>query len=496
MLRLGLAGVLTVLVSGTTAQSVLVLQPDPGVGIDASLGYHDNYGTSGNNYGTDMYLKAYAIPGAIGGVNANRGLLKFDLSQLPTGAIIQGATLDLYATGTINALLPGHFGDNMAWLRRVTSPWSEGTVTWDTAPMTTTQDQVQVPESVSPIQDYSLDVTAMITVMASDPVLNQGMLLALDLEDPMDQSGLLFYSSDWTQPSKRPKLSITYVIDECSAAGPEIAYDASLGYHTGYGTDQNNYGADLYLKAFALEGSMGGINANRALLKFDLGNIPSGAVIDSSILVLNAVGYVNALLPGHFGPNEAQILRVVQPWSEGMVTWANAPATTNLSMVSVGASSFSMEDYRIDVTGLTIDMVNDLPNSHGFLLRLVTEDPGTPAAVVFHSSDSPDATEWPRLCVWWHEGSFEAVTELVNDGALSTLLAYPGCWISVLPAVGQSGRCAFQAYDLNSRIVASGSIYRDGAGVGRVLVPDLGSGTYFLRLQGSDSIRTIRLIVP
>src|SRR3989338_2966958 len=60
--------------SSTTIYSQqLVLQPDANAGIDASLGYHDNFNTDFNNYGTDTYFKAFCIPGASGGRNSNRG---------------------------------------------------------------------------------------------------------------------------------------------------------------------------------------------------------------------------------------------------------------------------------------------------------------------------------------------------------------------------------------------------------------------------------------
>ena len=486
--------ILGLLVSVSHGQGTLILQPDPAAGVDASLGYHDNYGTSGNNYGTDLYLKAYAIPRALGGVNSNRGVIQFDLSQLPTGATIQSAVLELYATGQINSLLPGHFGNNECWLRRITAPWGESTITWDNQPATTAQDQVLLTQSTSPTQDYSIDVTSMVSVMAADPALDHGMLLMLDVEDPNDQSGLLFYSSDWSTPALRPKLTITYENGGCSAPGAEISFDASLGFHTGYGTDQNNYGSDEHLKAYAIPGALGGVNANRGVLKFDMGNIPGNAIVVNAELRLFATGYINSLLPGHFGNNLSELHRIISPWSEMSVTWATAPSTSSTNITSIPQSSSSTQDYVVDVTDLVIDMLADPNNSFGFLMRMAVEDPNDAAALTFCSSDALDPAKWPVLCVEWHGGSGEAVAEVVNAGQIAFMRfdQEDGDLTVQLPE-HVSGSVTATIFDASGRLVLDRTIRTGMSDSFSIRVPTFPSGVYVVRISCNEQVWTSRV---
>ncbi len=188
----------------------LCQQPNANVGIDASLGYHDNFGTDFNNYGTDTYLKAFCIPGAMGGRNSNRGMLYFDLSAIPPGATIISAELKLYATGYINNLLPGHFGNNLSYIEQVSAPWTESTVTWNNQPATTQTNRATLPISGNASQDYTVNVTAMTQTLINNQAANYGFMLRLDTEDPNNQAALLFYSSDHNDASKHPQLCVIW----------------------------------------------------------------------------------------------------------------------------------------------------------------------------------------------------------------------------------------------------------------------------------------------
>jgi hypothetical protein len=188
----------------------LCQQPNANIGIDASLGYHDNFGTDNNNYGTDIYLKAFCIPGAMGGRNTNRGLLYFDLSAIPPGSTIISAELKLYATGYINNLLPGHFGNNLSYIEQVTAPWTESTITWNTQPTTTQTNRATLPVSGNASQDYTVNVTAMTQVLINNQAANYGFMFRLDTEDPNNQAALLFFSSDYNDVSKHPQLCVIW----------------------------------------------------------------------------------------------------------------------------------------------------------------------------------------------------------------------------------------------------------------------------------------------
>lgn len=195
--------------SYTFAQDTIILcqQPGPTEGKDASLGYHDGYGTDNNNYGTDYLFKAFSVDGS-GSLNENRGLIQFDLSIIPKGTTIISAELSLYASGYVNSALQGHSGDNAAVLSRITSPWSESSVTWNTAPATTSENQVITAPSLSSDQDYIMDVKNIIQDMINDPLNSYGFHWMLQNETP--NRILSFYSSDASEAAKRPKLCVTY----------------------------------------------------------------------------------------------------------------------------------------------------------------------------------------------------------------------------------------------------------------------------------------------
>jgi len=192
---------------GLKSQTTVTLSP----ASDAAIGYHDGANTAGNNYGTAPQLAAFAIPATAqpGGLNVNRGLIKFDLSSIPGNAIISDAKLDLYAYGPIGTY-NGHTGSgsgNSFYLERVTTAWNETTVTWNNQPTTNLLSYVSLPGTTMPTQDYlNTDVTGLIQNMFSS--FNNGFLLRLAGENATNI--IAFCSKDHPDPSKRPKLRVTY----------------------------------------------------------------------------------------------------------------------------------------------------------------------------------------------------------------------------------------------------------------------------------------------
>ena len=79
-------------------------------------------------------------------------------------------------------------------------------------------------------------------------------------------------------------------------------YDAAIGYHDTYSTSGNNYGTATQNAAYSIPGTRGGVNNNRALIKFDLSGIPNGSNIISAKLDLYALGAIGTL-SGHSGQN-------------------------------------------------------------------------------------------------------------------------------------------------------------------------------------------------
>src|SRR5437868_3181314 len=109
--------------SGLAAQSYCVtLQPD------ANNDYDTYIGQAGPIFADYQYLPTIVGNGGFGGNYEIRSLLRFNLSPIPAGAVIQSATLYLYAdTSSVYGPNP-QTGTNSCYLKRITSAWSDTVV--------------------------------------------------------------------------------------------------------------------------------------------------------------------------------------------------------------------------------------------------------------------------------------------------------------------------------------------------------------------------------
>lgn len=459
--------------------------------MDASISVHTNYNTANTNFGDDIWFKAYCLPGYNGGENSNRGLISFDLSDIPAGASISSAQLYLYAAGYVNELIPGHFGSNSAYIRRMSSPWLESSVTWNSSPTSTTVNQVVVPASSSSTEDYVMEVGALVQDMVSDAQSSHGFLLRQQVENPSNPSCLVFHSSDEADPAKHPKLVVTYTAATmlCIQPNAEESPDVSVGYHYSYNTENTNFGDDIWFKAFCIPGANGDANTTRSILDFDLSILPTGTTLVSAELSLFAAGYVNDLIPGHFGVNAALLQRVVGPWTEFSVTWNTQPSTTVTDQVLVPASSSGAEDYTIDVTGLVEAALGDPANSFGFLMRQVVEDPDEPSCLVFWLSDSSDPDEHPRLCLTYTLHGAVGQVEVSErerglrvfpypSNGMFTVQVPPDGSITTIQLIGGMGEVV---YDWRGQTLQKERLILE--------FPAVASGRYMLRIVGPEMVR-------
>jgi hypothetical protein len=146
-----------------------------------------------------------------------RNLLKFDLSCIPANAAIQSAHLSLFYADSnsygiyANGLHSSLTNSNESVLQRVTSAWTENTVTWNNQPSTTATDQVILAQNTSGTQDYTnMDVTQLVQPMTSTPANNYGFELKLTSEIYYAQ--MIFASGDNPYPDKHPLLEVCYTI--------------------------------------------------------------------------------------------------------------------------------------------------------------------------------------------------------------------------------------------------------------------------------------------
>ena len=204
----------------------LTLQPNSAAGKDATIWYIDDQTTSKgptntSNYGSDPELPGmewtFGIPKddtttlAIG---SKRGLIEFDLSSIPSNSSVSSAYLSLYGCPTCSD--PGHAvndgyypGTNQGLVQRITTPWTENTVTWNTSPSITTQNQDTLPPSTSTGENYTnINVTALVQDMINNPSSSYGFMISM--QETLIYRRLIFASSDNTDSTKHPKIVVTY----------------------------------------------------------------------------------------------------------------------------------------------------------------------------------------------------------------------------------------------------------------------------------------------
>jgi len=148
----------------------------------------------------------------------NRTLFQF-YHSIPHNVNIVEARLSLF--GNTNPINPNHYGLNQAFLRRITSSWNAATVTWQTQPEYITTNQVVLPQSVFPTQDYlNINVTNIFRDMVQDPSHSYGFILMLGVETYY--KSINFGSGDFWDSTKRPVLQVTYSTVGINSVSNEI----------------------------------------------------------------------------------------------------------------------------------------------------------------------------------------------------------------------------------------------------------------------------------
>jgi len=195
-------------IESVTADTCITFQPSSLDGKDAYIDSRLN----ANNYGEHPDFPSLAWTN--GGTEViGRGLIDFDLSQIPANAIILSANLSLYSYDSpANQSHSSQSGSNESVLKRITSSWEENLVTWNNQPSTTETNQVFLQQSSASIQNYlNINVSNLIKDMIDNPSESFGLQLSLKEEEFYRK--MIFASSDNTNATLHPKLEICYTIE-------------------------------------------------------------------------------------------------------------------------------------------------------------------------------------------------------------------------------------------------------------------------------------------
>lgn len=443
----------------------------------------DDYHPTQNNPNEIEYNQA---GWTISGVPVSwRSVFRFNLSSIPSGAIVQSARLSLYYANPNtygNAPQQSLTHSNECVVRRITSSWTESTVNWNNQPSTTSQDELSLAQSTDSAQDYlNLDVTAMVQEMVNS--VNNGFMIQMIDESPYAR--MIFASGDHPDSTKHPVLEITYMDLTCITffLGP-AAEDAAID---DYYPAQNRPNEPEYnLAGWSISGTP---VIWRNLFKFDFSSIPGNAVIQSANLNLyyppiNTYG--NAPQQSLTHSNVSIIQRVTGPWSENSVNWYNQPPVTTTDEVTLPQSTDSSQDYlNIDLKPMVQQMLNS--SNNGFLIRMVDETPY--ARMIFASGDYSDNSKRPSLEVCYSVPNginsepvkpFFTIYPNPSNGLFEIMLSKPCEIIEVYNALGQ------KVYV--DRIDASVSHWS-------LDLSELPGGIYFLNLSSASQTYCQKLMI-
>jgi hypothetical protein len=127
-----------------------------------------------------------------------RSYVKFDLSALPSGATIESATIRMVGGPTTISSTP-------VTARRVTSSWSESTMTFEDRPSTSSSGVVTGTSVESGgTEVLTFDVRSAVAARGTATVVNGWELR------PNGNNDSWWYSSEWGTASQRPTLTVVY----------------------------------------------------------------------------------------------------------------------------------------------------------------------------------------------------------------------------------------------------------------------------------------------
>lgn len=187
------------------AQPDLSIKLNPNFGKDSRIDSRISHANLNFGNSTTLGMWAWTISG---GVSINRTLLSFPISQIPSDAIIQTATLKLFYDST-SVFTMGQTGFNSYVVRRITGNWQEDSVTWNNQPAVTNLNQVTDFFGASSIYpNIELNVTNLLK--ATRDSFNSTLDLMLQLTTEQTFRSIILASSEHPDTALRPRLDIKY----------------------------------------------------------------------------------------------------------------------------------------------------------------------------------------------------------------------------------------------------------------------------------------------
>lgn len=411
--------VVLLLVSGgaASAPGVTTAQETDLVAVaDADISSDSPAGNNGSANGMLVGYNGYPGYGKL------RALVRFDTSALPVDAIVDEAALKVWVGGgTRDApMLVTAYG--------VSQAWTETGVTWNSHAESrygASAASVTLPHAADWGYEAQWNIRALVQQWLDTTLPNYGVMLIGD-ETESGQHVRYLETRESATASRRPVLHIrwhrpatptptlTPTITLTPKPTPTRRPTPSQGVEVEAGADAtlsspqpaDNFGLEALVVEY-MPNPYGPEYAQRALLRFDLGMIPRGSVVDGATLYLYLVGTFG------YGPRNMLAIaahRVTADWSEMDVTWnshvacmAEAYDSRNFNVWRPEYEEFEPRFADWDVRDLVQAWVNGTYLNNGIALVGGELYPDEEAGrCYFASREWPIPWERPYLWVRWH----------------------------------------------------------------------------------------------
>lgn len=475
---------------------VLTLQPDETSGVDTYI----NSGAANTNYATSGSI---VLAGSSG---YQKGLLKFDLSSIPAGAVIESAVL------TIRQDSDGTSGGHQIRLYRSLVDWFESGSTWNHRNTSgavgwaggaggaagseySASSFASTPNVGFSTVDLNFTVTSEIDAYVNGGITNRGWWI---IRDGTVLATTVLNSSAHVTAATRPKLVVTYFVPS-----PRIGNSAGVATVSGELSDGSlqysdltpsnttvedvrivsqvptaNFGAETQV----LVGRDPELDHDKGLIKFDLENF-RGANLISATLTLYCTGEDSTT------NRDISIHRSLVQWYEGnlnntvpgagvnastwnhrnangSVAWAGgAGGAAGSDYVSTASDTTTItapgQYYEFDVTADVENFLDGTATNHGWWLLVV----GTVASnrKYFASSEHATVAFRPQLSLVYR---WQVGTSAGSSTVSGALLAPGNLSGASQGAATVSGRMITNEFVLGASsgtAIQSGTLHADGA---------------------------------
>ena len=149
----------------------------------------------------------------LGDLKKSRTLMRWDFSSIPKGSTILSAKLELFHATTVSTGNSTEAGSNKVWVERIIEDWDGNTVSWSTQPATTPIDRKRIKSDSVIGQRYlqsnaKVFIKELIQYFIDHPEENYGLMLRLETEEYYRRKA--YFSSDYSDSTKHPRLVVTY----------------------------------------------------------------------------------------------------------------------------------------------------------------------------------------------------------------------------------------------------------------------------------------------